>query len=136
MVLSMFFHNHKNRKTAGFVLYNKNGVEFERGEKEFSKKFARLQYWDAEAADLNADGYPDLLLTIQHFKSDPDYLKRRGSIALILNNAGSIEEGKINRFGDFWATEKEWKNVLSYFSCLVKMVWVTFFWHYSSKCRD
>ena len=67
---------------------------------------------------LNSDEYPDLLLTIQHFKSDPKYLKKRGSIALILNNAGSIEEGEISRFGDFWTTEEEWENILSYLSCL------------------
>ena len=112
------FSQPQKSKNRRFVLYNKDGTKFERGKKEFSKKFARLQYWDAEAADLNADKYPDLLLTIQHFKSDPAYLQREGSIALVFNNAGSIEEGKINRFGDFWTTEKEWKNILSYYSCL------------------
>lgn len=112
------FSQPQKSKSSRFVLYNKNGTAFERGGKEFSKKFARLQYWDAEAADLNGDEYPDLLLTIQHFKSDPNYLKKRGSIALILNNAGSIEEGEISRFGDFWTTEEEWENILSYLSCL------------------
>ena len=126
------FSQPQKSKNRRFILYNKDGTKFEEVKKNF-RKFVRLQYWDAEAADLNADEYPDLLLTIQHFKSDPDYLKE-SSIALVLNNAGSIEEGKIIGLVIFGQLKKS-GNILSYYSCLGENGMGDLFGT-GGKCRD
>ena len=115
--VDVFSQPQKSEKKR-YVLYNRDGFNFARGNEAFRGDFAQLQYWDAEAADLNTDGYQDLILSIQHFKSDPDYLEKNGSLVLVLNDSGSIENGKKVRFGDFWTTKAEWANFISFLSCL------------------